>query len=138
MVDLQKELGLTYVFIAHDLKIVEYVSDRVAVMYLGRVVELAPSRTLYRSPRHPYTKALLSAVPVPDPDRPRERVLLQGDVPSPLNPPTGCAFHPRCPFATERCRRETPPLYDLGEGHTTACFLAEEGAQKIPRVASAS
>ena len=131
LVDLQKELGLTYVFIAHDLKIVEYVSDRVAVMYLGRMVELAPSKSLYRTPRHPYTQALLSAVPIPDPDRQKERIILQGDVPSPIDPPKGCTFHPRCRYATERCRRETPPLYDLGDGHTAACFLVEEHAQKV-------
>ncbi len=125
LVDLQRELGLTYVFIAHDLKIVEYVSTRVAVMYLGRIVELADAVDLYRAPRHPYTQALLSAVPVPDPERPRARILLHGDVPSPLAPPPGCAFHPRCPHAMERCRRETPPLYPLGNGHTAACFLVE-------------
>jgi peptide/nickel transport system ATP-binding protein len=130
LVDLQRELGLTYVFIAHDLKIVEYVSTRVAVMYLGRIVELADAADLYRRPRHPYTQALLSAVPVPDPEHKRSRIILQGDVPSPLSPPPGCTFHPRCPYAMERCRRETPPLYDLGNGHTSACFLAEEDARK--------
>ncbi|HYO59730.1 dipeptide ABC transporter ATP-binding protein [Archangium sp.] len=130
LVDLQRELGLTYVFIAHDLKIVEYVSTRVAVMYLGRIVELADAADLYRKPRHPYTQALLSAVPVPDPERKRTRIILQGDVPSPLAPPPGCTFHPRCPYAMERCRRETPPLYALGNGHTAACFLVEEDARK--------
>jgi peptide/nickel transport system ATP-binding protein len=129
LVDLQRELNLTYVFIAHDLKIVEYISTRVAVMYLGKIVELADAADLYRRPRHPYTQALLSAVPVPDPDHKKTRIILQGDVPSPLAPPPGCAFHPRCPHAFERCRRETPPLYDLGNGHTAACFLAEPGAQ---------
>ncbi|XXF80615.1 dipeptide ABC transporter ATP-binding protein [Myxococcaceae bacterium GXIMD 01537] len=129
LVDLQRELGLTYLFIAHDLHIVEYISTRVAVMYLGRIVELGPARELYRRPRHPYTQALLSAVPVADPERRRSRILLSGDVPSPLAPPPGCAFHPRCPQATERCRREAPPLYALGSGHTAACFLAEGDAQ---------
>lgn len=129
LVDLQRELKLTYVFIAHDLKIVEYISTRVAVMYLGKIVELADAVDLYRRPRHPYTQALLSAVPVPDPDHKKTRIILQGDVPSPLAPPPGCAFHPRCPHAFERCRRETPPLYDLGSGHTAACFLAEPDAQ---------
>ncbi len=129
LVDLQRELNLTYVFIAHDLKIVEYISTRVAVMYLGKIVELADAADLYRRPRHPYTQALLSAVPVPDPDHKKTRIILQGDVPSPLSPPPGCAFHPRCPHAFERCRRETPPLYDLGNGHTAACFLAEPDAQ---------
>ena len=128
LVDLQRELKLTYVFIAHDLKIVEYISTRVAVMYLGKIVELADAAELYRRPRHPYTQALLSAVPVPDPDHQKTRIILQGDVPSPLAPPPGCAFHPRCPYAFERCRRETPPLYALGHGHTAACFLAEPDA----------
>jgi peptide/nickel transport system ATP-binding protein len=130
LVDLQRELGLTYVFIAHDLKIVEYVSTRVAVMYLGRIVELADVADLYRAPRHPYTQALLSAVPVADPEHPRTRVLLQGDVPSPLAPPPGCAFHPRCPHAMERCRQQTPPLYTLDNGHTAACFLVEPDARE--------
>ncbi len=129
LVDLQRELKLTYVFIAHDLKIVEYISTRVAVMYLGKIVELASAADLYRRPRHPYTQALLSAVPVPDPEHKKTRIILQGDVPSPLAPPPGCAFHPRCPHAFERCRRETPPLYALGNGHTAACFLAEQDAQ---------
>jgi peptide/nickel transport system ATP-binding protein len=131
LVDLQRELGLTYVFIAHDLKIVEYVSTRVAVMYLGRIVELADAADLYRQPRHPYTQALLSAVPVPDPERKRTRIILQGDVPSPLAPPPGCTFHPRCAYATERCRSETPPLYTVGEGHTAACFQVEEEARRV-------
>ncbi len=129
LVDLQRELKLTYVFIAHDLKIVEYISTRVAVMYLGKIVELADSAELYHRPRHPYTQALLSAVPVPDPEHKKTRIILQGDVPSPLAPPPGCAFHPRCPYAFERCRREAPPLYALGHGHTAACFRAEPEAQ---------
>ncbi len=126
LAELKEELNLTYVFIAHDLRIVEYVSDRVAVMYLGKVVEVARAADLYRSPQHPYTQALLSAVPVPDPGRKRERVILEGEVPSPIDPPAGCAFHPRCPFAMERCRREAPRHYPVGQGHTSACFLAEE------------
>jgi oligopeptide/dipeptide ABC transporter ATP-binding protein len=129
LVELQREMGLTYLFIAHDLKIVEYVSDRVAVMYLGRIVELASAADLYRRPTHPYTRALLSAVPVPDPERRRERMILRGDVPSPMDPPAGCPFHPRCPWAFDRCRRETPPLYDVGGGHVVACFLAEDEAR---------
>jgi peptide/nickel transport system ATP-binding protein len=131
LVDLQRERGLTYVFIAHDLKIVEYVSTRVAVMYLGRIVELAPAADLYRRPRHPYTQALLSAVPEPDPSRPRTRLLVPGEPPSPLAPPPGCAFHPRCPHAMERCRRESPPLYPLGNGHAAACFLAEGESRDV-------
>jgi peptide/nickel transport system ATP-binding protein len=134
LVDLQRELKLTYLFIAHDLKIVEYISTRVAVMYLGKIVELADAAELYRHPRHPYTQALLSAVPVPDPDHKRTRIILQGDVPSPLSPPPGCAFHPRCPHAFERCRRETPPLYALGNGHTAPCFLVEQDARAIGEV----
>ncbi len=130
LVDLQRDLQLTYVFIAHDLKIVEYISDRVAVMYLGKIVELATAQDLYKRPRHPYTQALLSAVPVPDPTRKRERIVLQGDVPSPINPPTGCAFHPRCPHAFDRCRVEAPPLYDLKGGHVSACFLNEAEAKE--------
>jgi peptide/nickel transport system ATP-binding protein len=130
LMDLQRDLGLTYVFIAHDLKIVEYVSTRVAVMYLGRIVELAEAADLYRRPRHPYTQALLSAVPVPDPEHKRSRIVLQGDVPSPMAPPPGCPFNPRCPYAMDRCRREVPPLYDVGNGHVSACFLAEPEARQ--------
>jgi peptide/nickel transport system ATP-binding protein len=125
LADLQKQRGLSYLFIAHDLKIVEYLSTRVAVMYLGKIVESAPSEALYRSPKHPYTQALLSAVPVPDPDRQRSRILLGGELPSPSAPPPGCPFHPRCPHAFDRCKVEVPPLYDLGGGHTSACFLNE-------------
>jgi peptide/nickel transport system ATP-binding protein len=128
LADLQRQMQLTYLFIAHDLRIVEYLSDRVAVMYLGKLVELAPARALYRSPKHPYTQGLLAAVPSTDPERKRERVALQGDVPSPLDPPKGCAFHPRCPYVMERCRVEIPPLYSLGEGRSASCFLVEKEA----------
>lgn len=124
--DLQEELGLSYLFIAHDLQIVEYVSHRVAVMYLGRVVELATSEQIYESPRHPYTQALLSAAPEPDPSSRKTRIVLQGDVPSPLDPPSGCAFHPRCPIAQKGlCDREAPELRPLDEGHEAACHLAQ-------------
>lgn len=123
--DLQEELGLAYLFVAHDLKVVEYVSRRVAVMYLGRVVETAPSGSLYGDAKHPYTKALLSAAPIPDPEKKRVRIVLQGDVPSPMNPPSGCAFHPRCPIAQKwLCDAESPTLRELGPGHLVACHLA--------------
>ncbi|MFQ5667185.1 MAG: ABC transporter ATP-binding protein [Candidatus Binatia bacterium] len=121
--DLQEERGLTYVFIAHDLRVVEHISHRVAIMYLGKVVELAANVEIYRNPRHPYTRALLSAVPVPDPGARRERMLLAGDVPSPICPPPGCAFHPRCPFAEERCRRTVPQLTVGQNGHAVACHV---------------
>jgi oligopeptide/dipeptide ABC transporter ATP-binding protein len=121
--DLQEEMGLTYVFIAHDLRVVEHISHRVAIMYLGKIVELADSVEIYRNPRHPYTRALLSAVPVPDPGAQRERMLLPGDVPSPIHPPPGCPFHPRCPYAEERCRREVPNLTIGAKGHAVACHV---------------
>ena len=121
--DLQDELGLALLFISHDLAIVEHLTHRVAVMYLGRIVELTDRRTLFSRAHHPYTAALLSAVPVPDPDAPRNRVALTGDVPSPINPPTGCRFHTRCPFAFERCRVEEPLLRVVGSGHLSACHL---------------
>ena len=127
--ELQEKLGLTYLVIAHDLAVVRHVSDEVAVMYLGGVVEQAPSDGLYAEPRHPYTKALMSAVPVPDPrvEETRERILLQGDLPSPANPPTGCRFHTRCPFRQEsRCDTERPVLRELSPGHRVACHFAEE------------
>lgn len=123
MQDLQRELGLTYLFIAHDLSVVRHISDRVGVMYLGRIVELASSRQLYSTPLHPYTKALLSAVPTPDPDDVRERIILQGDVPSPANPPSGCTFHTRCPHVTDECRTVRPAFQDVGGGHFVACHL---------------
>ncbi len=127
LMDLQAELKLTYLFIAHDLNVVEHVSTRVAVMYLGKIVEVAAAADLYRDPKHPYTQALLSAVPIPDPRRKAQRTLLKGEFPSPIDPPTGCAFHPRCPYAFERCQKETPPLFDIG-GRKSACFLVEEAA----------
>ncbi|EEX48070.1 MULTISPECIES: ABC transporter ATP-binding protein [Jonquetella] len=121
--DLQKELQLTYLFIAHDLSMVKHISDRIAVMYLGAIVELAESNELYTNPLHPYTRSLLSAIPVPDPDKSdaRKRIILQGEIPSPLNPPSGCKFHTRCPHATERCSVETPAFVDRGGGHFSAC-----------------
>ena len=121
--ELQQDFGLTYVFIAHDLGVVRHVSDRIAVMYLGKLVELSPAEELYTRPIMPYTEALLSAVPIPDPDLAarRERIVLQGDVPSPIDPPSGCRFHPRCRYATEICSQVEPPLVDYGNGHLAAC-----------------
>lgn len=129
MEDLQDQFGLTYIFIAHDLSVVKHISDRVGVMYLGRMVEVAPKRELYDHPAHPYTQALLSAVPVPNPRHKRERIVLSGNVPSPANPPAGCAFHPRCPKALDRCRAERPEMIHLGGEHYVACHLFDEGAQ---------
>jgi oligopeptide/dipeptide ABC transporter ATP-binding protein len=145
--DLQNEFRLTYIFIAHDLGVVRHVSDRIAVMYLGKLVELSPAEELYQRPIMPYTEALLSAVPIPDPDlaRKRERIVLEGDVPSPINPPSGCRFHPRCRYATEVCREVEPPLTDYGNGHLAAChhplnvdaaaLAAATAAPQTPRAA---
>ncbi len=124
--DLQAELNLTYLFIAHDLSVVEHISNRVAVMYLGHIVEISATKDLYTSPKHPYTQALLSAVPVPDPDHRPNRVLLEGDVPSPANPPRGCTFHPRCPVAETQCRVEIPHLVDIPGDRAVSCHLVDE------------
>lgn len=121
--DLQKEFELTYLFIAHDLSVVEHISDRVGVMYLGKIVELANKEDLYKNPLHPYTKALLSAVPVPNPRLKKERIILKGDIPSPSNPPSGCTFHTRCPLAMEQCMHKVPTLKELDNGHFVSCHL---------------
>lgn len=126
MMDLQKDLGLALLFISHDLAVVEHMSDRIAVMYLGRIMEIADREAMFRHPRHPYTKALLSAVPLPDPEAKRDRVILKGDVPSPIDPPSGCFFRTRCPMATSHCAAETPQLRNIGSGHLSACHYAEE------------
>jgi peptide/nickel transport system ATP-binding protein len=123
--DLQKELGLALLFISHDLAIVEHMTHRIAVMYLGKIVEVAPKRSIFARPRHPYTQALLSAVPVPEPGAVPKRMILKGDVPSPINPPSGCRFHTRCPFAFDRCRTEEPQLRTFEAGHVAACHLDE-------------
>lgn len=133
--ELQKDFGLTYLFIAHNLSVVEHFSDRVGVMYLGKMVEMAARDDLYADPLHPYTQALMSAIPIPDPTLKRQRILLPGDVPSPLNPPPGCRFHTRCPLAFDKCSQEEPPFKDYGSEHYAACWLletGEEGASKIP------
>ena len=129
MKELQEDLKLTYIFIAHDLGVVRHISNRVGVMYLGGMVELAQSESLYEEPLHPYTKALLSAVPIPDPDFEREQIILQGDIPSPSNPPTGCAFNTRCPYATKSCREKNPTLQEVKPGHFVACHLYEQVKQ---------
>jgi oligopeptide/dipeptide ABC transporter ATP-binding protein len=121
--DLQAEFGISYLFVAHDLAVVEHISHRVAVMYLGKIVELTDKKTLFRDPQHPYTEALLSAVPVPDPRAKKKRIILPGDVPSPITPPPGCRFHTRCPYAEDRCRREEPAMKEVRPGHLVACHL---------------
>ncbi|KPL90395.1 ABC transporter ATP-binding protein [Herpetosiphon geysericola] len=133
--DLQGQFGLTYLFIAHNLSVVKHISDRVAVMYLGKMVELAPSKQLYANPMHPYTQALLSAVPIPDPEveKQRQRIILQGDVPSPLNPPSGCHFHTRCPIVIDKCKAEDPPFQDYGGGHFVACWRATESQAQMEK-----
>ena len=125
LINLQDEFRLSYLFVAHDLAVVEHISHRVAVMYLGRIVELAETASLFARPQHPYTVALLSAVPVPDPKMARKRIILSGDVPSPLNPPAGCRFHTRCPYAEARCRTEVPPMKEVAPGHFATCHLRE-------------
>ena len=129
--DLQDELGLALLFISHDLAFVEHLTHRVAVMYLGKIVEIAERRTLFANPRHPYTRALLSAVPVPDPTARRDRIILTGDVPSPISPPPGCRFHTRCPYVFDRCRTEEPLLRDVGDGQKAACHLDELPALRM-------
>lgn len=126
MIELQQELNLTYLFISHDLSVVEYIADRVAVMYAGKLVEMGPTTELYRNPKHPYTEALLASIPIADPRQKSERIILEGEVADVANPPKGCYFHPRCRYAEDRCRVETPPLRQIGDDHTVACHFAEE------------
>jgi peptide/nickel transport system ATP-binding protein len=136
--DIQQELGLALLFISHDLAIVEHMTHRVAVMYLGKIVEVAPKRAIFAAPRHPYTKALLSAVPVPEPGAARERIILKGDVPSPINPPKGCRFHTRCPYAFDRCRSEEPELRSTETGHLAACHLHDLPTAQNPMAAASN
>jgi oligopeptide/dipeptide ABC transporter ATP-binding protein len=136
--DLQERLHLAYLFIAHDLNVVAHLSDRVAVMYLGRIVELADRDAIYDTPRHPYTRSLLAAVPVADPDLARERAVLRGDMPSPMRPPSGCPFHPRCPEARDECSSRDQGLVEVAPGHWVACHRAEELSAWSPKVLAES
>ncbi|RVJ66880.1 ABC transporter ATP-binding protein [Sinorhizobium meliloti] len=133
LMDLQQQMGIAFVFISHDLGVVEHIGHRVAIMYLGRIVELAPCEALFAKPIHPYTEALIAAAPVPDPTRARLEVPIEGEVPSPINPPSGCAFHPRCPIAVERCRLEVPPLVSMADGRVVACHMRAPATDASPQ-----
>jgi len=130
MRDLKEKLNLTYIFISHDLSVVHHICDRVAVMYLGRIVEIADKEHLYKNPTHPYTKALLSAIPIPDPEQKRDRIIIQGDVPNPSNPPSGCHFHKRCPYAVGKCSKTMPEYIEVEKNHFVLCYLAQVNSEK--------